>query len=111
MEIFNYIATEFGPQLVLFVVIGIVISIYSDWLSPSEAFLSATIILIITGVLGIEDLLTSFSNKEVVTIFILIFITVAIQRNLSLLPPVLITHSSMPAKSPVHPPLSRHNSV
>ena len=81
LEIFSNIASEYGIYLILLIVFGIIISIYSDWLTPAQAFLSATLLSIIFRLIDVDDFLISFSNQQVITIFILIFITVAIRSN------------------------------
>ncbi len=81
MDFFEQIVQNFPALMVLILVLGIVITINLDLLTPSQAFLTATLILLVPGIMSVEDFLISFSNKHVITIFILIFITVAIRQN------------------------------
>lgn len=83
MDFFNLISEHIEAFIISIVVIGIIATIYTNVFSPSESFLSATLILILTGVIEVSDLLISFSNAQVFTIFLLIFITVAIQTHVN----------------------------
>lgn len=83
MEFYGQIAQNFGAFVIILTVIGIIISIFTDWLSPAKAFLFAAIILILTGVIQINELLISFSNAQIITIFLLIFLTVGIRENIN----------------------------
>ena len=80
-ESVNHLFHYLNAYLILFVVLAIIVCIYTDWLSPASAFFSAIIFLLISGVVELETFLTSFSNVQVITIFSLIFITSAIRMN------------------------------
>lgn len=81
LEFFTHTFHYLDTYLILLVVIGIVVSIFSNLMSPSNAFLAGTIFLVISGIADIETVLGSMANMQIVTIFILIFITLAIRLN------------------------------
>ncbi|MEQ9062709.1 MAG: SLC13 family permease [Vicingaceae bacterium] len=81
MDTLSHISDFFDAYLILLVVVGIIATIFTNKLSPSSAFLLGTLILIMGGAENVQGLLASFSNMQVITIFILIFITVAIRHN------------------------------
>jgi len=68
--------------LVIIIVIGLVISLYTEILSTSNAFLLAAFGMVLIGVIRIEELLLGFSNKQILIIFLLMIMTTGIQRTL-----------------------------
>ena len=81
VEMISHIKEYLDAYIILAVVVGIIWTTFTDLLSPANSFLLGTLILIIGGIADMQIFLTSFSNAQVITIFILIFITVAIRRN------------------------------
>ena len=77
----SHIKEYLDAYVILVVVLGIICTIFTDLLSPANSFLLGILILIIGGIADMQVFLASFSNAQVITIFILIFITVAIRRN------------------------------
>lgn len=65
--------------LVLFVVL--IIFLIGDWIKPVYVFGSASLLLILTNVIGVSDFIDAFANKSILSIFILIFLTRLLKDN------------------------------
>ncbi|MGF1533685.1 MAG: SLC13 family permease [Bernardetiaceae bacterium] len=70
--------------LVLFVLIFIILSLLREWLKPELTFLMAVLMLLMSGIVRVEDFLNSLANRQIATIFLLIIITSALQKNFNL---------------------------
>ncbi|MGK7391695.1 MAG: SLC13 family permease [Candidatus Cyclobacteriaceae bacterium M2_1C_046] len=77
-----------NPDIQPFFLLGLIIImflfIYKNLVKPADAFLFATIILIITGILTPVQALEGLSNPSILSIFLLIMITAGIKNSYNL---------------------------
>lgn len=71
----------FQQWLVIAVMIFIIVALLRNLMRPAMIFLIASVIMILFGVVDVMDWLSSFANKQVATIILLILITSAIRKN------------------------------
>lgn len=60
----------------------LVISLYKDLLRPSLAFLITAFLLVVGGIIRVEEFLAGLANKQIIIIFLLIVLTAGIQKNI-----------------------------
>lgn len=75
---------HFEAWFSLFILILVVVFLIWDRYKPSAVFFTAILILLITGILSIENLLLGFSNKSIITIFLLILVTALLSKTFGL---------------------------
>ncbi|NVK04761.1 MAG: SLC13 family permease [Flavobacteriia bacterium] len=71
--------------ILLAALLVITVSLFVRRFKPTMVFGWTTIALIVIGVMPIELLLSAFSNKSILTIFLLIFLTSALRKHFNLL--------------------------
>ncbi|TCS86706.1 di/tricarboxylate transporter [Anseongella ginsenosidimutans] len=71
--------------LVLTVTFLVVLALFWERIKPSVIFFGAVICFLLAGVVPTEALLESFSNESILSIFLLIFITAAVNDHFNLL--------------------------
>lgn len=71
--------------ILLTALLVITVSLFVRRFKPTMVFGWTTIALIVIGVMPIELLLSAFSNKSILTIFLLIFLTSALRKHFNLL--------------------------
>lgn len=72
-------------EVVLVSVILLVVLLFLDKIRVSLLFITTAILFVLIGAVDTEDFLVSFSNKSVITIFLLIYLTAIIHKNFPLL--------------------------
>lgn len=76
---------EIAENIQMWIVLGVtvltVVLLYLDKFHPTLIFFASILVLIIFGIVKIETFLESISNKQVVTIFLLIFIAVSVRAH------------------------------
>ncbi|TVR82662.1 MAG: SLC13 family permease [Saprospirales bacterium] len=77
-------AENFEAWFCLFVLLLVVVFLLLDRYKPSSVFFTAILIFLITGILSIESLLLGFSNKSIITIFLLILVTALLSKTFGL---------------------------
>lgn len=73
---------SFSAVFTLCLISLLVITLYKDYVRPSLAFISTAFILIISGVINVEEFLAGLANKQIILIFLLIVLTAGIQKNI-----------------------------
>src|SRR5680860_215919 len=73
---------SFSAVFTIFLIALLVITLYRDYLRPSLAFLSTAFLLILGGIINVEEFLAGLANKQIITIFLLIVLTAGIQKNI-----------------------------
>ena len=69
----------FAQVYVLGVVLFLVLSLYREWLNPSLTFFTATVALLLGGIITPSELLRGLSNQQIVLIFLLVLVTAGIR--------------------------------
>lgn len=70
---------EFQQIYVLFVVIALVVLLYKEIFNPSLVFFTATVALLIGGVITPAEVLKGLSNQQIIVIFLLVLVTAGIR--------------------------------
>lgn len=71
--------------VLLAALVVITVSLFVQRFKPTLIFGWTTLVLIVLGVMPIDVLLSAFSNKSILTIFLLIFLTSALRKHFNLL--------------------------
>lgn len=71
--------------ILLGALLTITVSLFIQRFKPTLVFGWITMLLVVTGIVPVEVLLSSVSNKSILTIFLLIFITSALRKHFNLL--------------------------
>ncbi|MBD8490102.1 SLC13 family permease [Echinicola sp. CAU 1574] len=74
--------TSFAPLYTVTLIIFLVIVLYKDLVRPSMAFISVALLLVMGGVISVDEFLLGLSNKQIIVIFLLIILTAGIQKNI-----------------------------
>lgn len=78
--------SELAVHYVLLVALLVItISLFVQRFKPTMVFGWTTMVLVVTGIVPLQVLLSSISNKSILTIFLLIFITSALRKHYNLL--------------------------
>ena len=64
---------------VLVIVLFLILSLYREWLNPTLTFFSATVALLLGGVISPGELLKGLSNQQIILIFLLVLVTAGIR--------------------------------
>ncbi|MTI20921.1 SLC13 family permease [Fulvivirga sp. RKSG066] len=80
----NIIPVEYQSYYVIGVVVLLFFVIYRELLKPAVAFLMATLLLLVSGVITPKEVLEGFSNQSIATIVLLILITAGIRSNFNI---------------------------
>lgn len=72
-------------EVTLLLTLVLIVLLLLDKIRVSMLFISTAILLVLIGAVSIDDFLSSFSNKSVITIFLLIYLTAVIHKNFPLL--------------------------
>lgn len=72
---------SFSAVFALCLVALLVVTLYRDYLRPSLAFVSTAFLLILGGVINVEEFLAGLANKQIIIIFLLIVLTAGIKKN------------------------------
>ncbi len=75
---------EFHQLLTLTVLLLIIISLFKGFFEPAITFLSGTILLLIFQIITPEQFLSGFSNKQILTIVLLILISAGLRKNFNI---------------------------
>jgi di/tricarboxylate transporter len=67
---------------ILIIVSFLIISLYTEWIRPSKAFVLSAMAMVLIGIITIDDLLLGFSNKQILVIFLLMILTTGLQQYL-----------------------------
>ncbi|MDO5510820.1 MAG: SLC13 family permease [Weeksellaceae bacterium] len=78
-------APEWQKWFVITLIALLVISLIFDRIKPHILFVGSVFLLLLTGIMTPSVLLQSFSNESIITIFILVWITAAINKNFNIL--------------------------
>lgn len=71
--------------LTLTVIALLIVNMVREWIRPSLSFVLGALLLILFGVIEMNDLLNGFSNKSILTIFVLILITATLRDNFNVI--------------------------
>ncbi|GGH74311.1 MAG: SLC13 family permease [Bacteroidetes bacterium] len=71
--------------ILLGALLAITVSLFIQRFKPTLVFGWITMLLVVSGIVPVEVLLSSVSNKSILTIFLLIFITSALRKHFNLL--------------------------
>lgn len=82
MSIISESATHYILVIALLI---ITVSLFIQRFKPTLVFGWTTLVLVVLGVIPVNVLLESFSNRSILTIFLLIFITSALRKHFNLL--------------------------
>jgi di/tricarboxylate transporter len=74
--------TIFPAIFALCLIAVLVITLYRDYVRPSLAFISTAFIMIICGIINVDEFLAGLANKQIILIFLLIVLTAGIQKNI-----------------------------
>ncbi|OHX66937.1 SLC13 family permease [Flammeovirga pacifica] len=69
------IPKEFDKWIVLVTVITVVIALLKEWEKPSTIFFLGVVALMITGIIQVDNVLSSLSNSSIATIIVLVIVT------------------------------------
>ena len=76
---------NFSPEvniwIVLVGVLGLIVCLVRNVIRPSILFFFAVLLFIISGIITPDDLLKNYSNKQIITIFLLIILTASLRKN------------------------------
>jgi di/tricarboxylate transporter len=72
----------FSAVFSLCLIVVLVVTLYRDYLRPSLAFISTALLLILGGIINVEEFLAGLANKQIIIIFLLIVLTAGIQKNI-----------------------------
>src|SRR5690606_22731661 len=79
------LTTEIQMYVVIGVILLLVIGLILDKLRPQFLFFAAALVIMVLGILEPRDFLNSFANESLATIFVLILLTDALNRNFNLI--------------------------
>lgn len=75
---------ESQPYVVMAILIAMFASIYMQWLKPTVAFLFASIVLVVLGIITPRQVLEGFSNQAIASVVIVILLTAGIRENFNM---------------------------
>jgi di/tricarboxylate transporter len=78
------IPVELHQWTVLIVIILLIVGLFKETIRPVSLFFGATVFFIVAGILKVKDFVSGFANEQIITIFLLIFITSALRKNFNL---------------------------
>jgi di/tricarboxylate transporter len=67
---------------VVAIILALVVSLYSEIIKASHAFVFSALAMVLVGVIDIDELLLGLSNKQIITIFLLIILTTGIKKSI-----------------------------
>ena len=70
--------------LVISIILLLIALLFLEVLKPSYLFFSVSIVFILTGIIGTEDLLDALANESILSIFLLIFITAGLREHFNI---------------------------
>lgn len=83
---------------ILIITIALIILLITDKVRASYVFMGGAVLMVLLGAVTIDDFLASFSNKAVITIFLLIYLTAVVHKHFPLVS--LLDKLFKTAKSP-----------
>ncbi len=78
------IPLEFQPYAVIAIIAMMFITIYWQWLKPTVAFLFASLVLLVLGIITPRQVLEGFSNQAIASVVMVILLTAGIRENFNL---------------------------
>ena len=79
------ILTTYQAWIVLGLVALVVVSLLFQKVKPALSFMGGAVVLVLLGIITPEKMLSGFANKQIATIFILIFITSALRKRFGIM--------------------------
>lgn len=83
--VLSWMIAEIPMFIVLGVIVLLVIGLVLDKFRPHFLFFAAVLILMILGILQPKEFLSSFANESLATIFVLILLTAALNKNFNII--------------------------
>lgn len=71
---------EYKIIVVSVVILFLILSLYREWFRPVMTFFACTIVLMLSGLLSANDLLSGFANQQIAVIFLLLILSDVIQK-------------------------------
>jgi di/tricarboxylate transporter len=76
---------DWEKWLTLTVIALLIVNMVREWIRPSLSFVLGAVLLVLSGVIEMNDLLHGFSNKSILTIFVLILITATLRDHFNVI--------------------------
>lgn len=76
---------DWEKWLTLTVIALLIVNMVREWIRPSLSFVLGAVVLVLSGVIEMGALLNGFSNKSILTIFVLILITATLRDNFNVI--------------------------